>query len=281
MSNFWARTITGLSMVAVLLAAMAFNYWSFAGIFFLVTTFGLWEFYSIFTTDTVHPQRIAGTFFGALLYITIVLSFRIIIPDVSINRMFIPIIAFVPVTFLPFVFEIYRKKSQPLINIALTITGILYIALPLALLNLLNGENAVRLFRLPVILCGLFILTWFYDTGAYLYGKQFGRHKFFERISPKKTWEGTVAGAIVAILTSVGLHYLAPGISLTDWLVIASLIVVFGTFGDLTESLFKRSMNIKDSGSILPGHGGILDRFDTIFISVPFVFLYLLLSNLI
>jgi len=281
MSNFWARTITGLSMVLLLIAAMAFSYWLLSALFLLVTIFGLWEFYSIFATETIRPQRIFGTIAGALLYISIVVVFRISLPVATISRLVIPILIAVPILFLSFVFEIYRKQSQPLINVALTITGILYIAVPLALLNLLNGQDAIRFWKLPAILTGFFILAWFYDTSAYLYGKQFGKHKFFERISPKKTWEGTIAGGMVAIFTSVGLHYLAPGISLADWLALAVLIILFGTYGDLAESLFKRSMNIKDSGSILPGHGGILDRFDTIFISVPFVFLYLALRTLI
>ncbi|MBE0647318.1 MAG: phosphatidate cytidylyltransferase [Bacteroidales bacterium] len=281
MSNFWARTITGLSMVFLLVAAMILNYWILAALFLFVTIFGLWEYYSIFSSETIHPQRIYGTIAGALLYLSIVVVSQIDITGITILPLFIPVLLALPLLFLPFVFEIYRKRSQPLINVALTITGILYIAIPMALLNLLNGEGAVRLWGVPVILAGFFILTWFYDTGAYLYGKQFGIHKFFERISPKKTWEGTIAGSIVALLTSVGLHSLAPGISLPDWIAIASLIIFFGTFGDLAESLFKRSMNIKDSGTILPGHGGILDRFDTMFISVPFVFLYLILRHLI
>lgn len=280
MSNFWARTITGLSMVFLLLAAMIFNYWLLAGLFLLITTVGLWEFYSIFTTDTISPQRIYGTLTGALLYISIAVVFRIN-PEGTIPRLLIPVLVALPLFFFSFVLEIYRKQPQPLINVGLTITGILYVAVPLSLLNLLNGEDAVRFWRIPVILAGFFILTWFYDTGAYLYGKQFGKHKFFERISPKKTWEGTIAGAVVALMTSVGLYFLAPVIQLTDWLAIAFLIILFGTFGDLTESLFKRSMSIKDSGSVLPGHGGILDRFDSMFISVPFVFLYLVLRNLI
>ena len=271
MSNFWARTITGLSMVFLLLAAMVINYWFLAGLFFLVTLFGLWEFYSLFTTETVRPQRLYGTISGLLLYVAIAC-----VPQVEI-----PLAIVIPLFFIPFILEIYRRQPQPLVNVAITIIGILYIALPLALLNLLNGNDLLRFYGFPVFLTGFFVLIWFYDTGAYLYGKQFGKHPFFERISPKKTWEGIIAGAIVALATAVGLYYLIPEVQLIDWLAIAILIIVFGTFGDLVESLFKRSLNIKDSGSILPGHGGILDRFDAIFVSIPFVFLYLVLRNLI
>ncbi|MFH1936730.1 MAG: phosphatidate cytidylyltransferase [Bacteroidota bacterium] len=281
MSNFWARTITGLSMVFVLFAAMVFSYWLLVGFFFLVTIFGLWEFYSLFTTETIRPQRIYGIIGGGLLYLIITCGIWFELPVTTINQVFVPVLMAIPLFFIPFILEIFRKQPQPLINVAITITGLLYISFPLALLTLMNGKDVARFWQFPVILTGFFILTWFYDTGAYLYGKQFGKHKFFERISPKKTWEGTIAGVIVALLTAVGLDYLTPVISLGDWLAIAILIILFGTFGDLAESLFKRSLNIKESGSILPGHGGILDRFDTIFISVPFVFLYLVLRNLL
>ncbi|MBN1199398.1 MAG: phosphatidate cytidylyltransferase [Bacteroidales bacterium] len=281
MSNFWKRTITGLTMVFILIASMAFGFWMFATLFLLIAIFGLWEFYSILATETVNPQRTYGTVAGALIYLSVIFGFHPDFPRPATDPFIVPLLTALPLLFLPFVIEIYRKKPQPLVNIALTLTGILYIAFPLALLNLLNGKEAVRCLQLPVILAGFFILTWFYDTGAYLYGSAFGKHKFFERISPKKTWEGTIAGALVAFATAIGLHFLAPEISLPDWLVIAFLIVLFGTFGDLAESLFKRSLTIKDSGSILPGHGGILDRFDTMFISIPFVFLYLIVRNLI
>ena len=281
MTNFWARTITGLSMVFILLATMAINYWFFAAAFLLVTILGLWEFYSLLSSKSSHPQKIFGTVAGALIYIVITLADFIPIFSDLPSHTHIPYLIFIVLFFLPFIFEIYRKKPHPMINVALTITGIIYIAVPLALLNLLNGPDAYRIWHFPVILVGFFLLTWFYDTGAYLYGKQFGKHKFFERVSPKKTWEGIVAGTIIALATAVGLNYLAPEIQLVDWFVMAILIAVFGTFGDLIESLFKRSLRIKDSGSILPGHGGILDRFDAIFLSVPFVFLYLFLRNLI
>lgn len=144
----------------------------------------------------------------------------------------------------------------------------------MSLLIYFNRPDAMHFMGLPVILVGYFSFTWIYDTAAYLYGRQFGKHKFFERISPKKTWEGTIAGGVVTLLLAFGLHFLVKELPLADWLVLAALVIFFGTHGDLVESLLKRSLNIKDSGKILPGHGGILDRFDTMLISAPFVFLY-------
>ena len=159
--------------------------------------------------------------------------------------------------------------------------GFLYISLPFSLLIYFNRPDNLHFLGFPVILAGYFAFTWMNDTAAYLYGKQFGKHKFFERISPKKTWEGTIAGAVVTLVLAFGLHLLIPGLPLTDWIALACMVVFFGTHGDLVESLLKRSLNIKDSGTILPGHGGILDRFDTMLISAPFVFLYFFLQHTI
>jgi phosphatidate cytidylyltransferase len=277
MNNFWARTITGLSMVFILFAALYLNEWLVAGIFFVVTILGLWEFYQLVSSENCQPQRYFGTIAGGLFYLDVVWiqfeNFSLFSGWVNL----IPIILPVPLLLLTFIIELYRKKPAPVVNIAMTVLGILYIAFPLSLLNILNGPDKVHYLGFPAILTGYFILTWFYDTGAYLYGKQFGKHKFFERISPKKTWEGTIAGAVAALLTALGFSFLIPEIKMVDWFAITLLVLLFGTLGDLVESMFKRSLNIKDSGTILPGHGGILDRFDTIFISAPFVFLYLFL----
>jgi len=268
-------------MVFVLFAALNLSVWFVAGIFFLLTILGLWEFYQLVSSDDCRPQRYFGTIAGALLYLDIVWihfsGFSFSYDWLNI----LPVILPLPLLFLPFIVELFRNQNTPLVNIAMTIVGIFYIAFPFSLLNLLNGEEKIHFLGFPAVLTGYFIITWFYDTGAYLYGKQFGKHKLFERISPKKTWEGTIAGAVVALLTALGLSLLIPEFLMIDWFALSLLVVVFGTFGDLVESMFKRSQNIKDSGSILPGHGGILDRFDTILISAPFVFLYIFLRDAI
>ncbi|MCX6281994.1 MAG: CDP-archaeol synthase [Bacteroidetes bacterium] len=281
MSNFWARTITGLSMVFMLLFSLWYNTWLFAGIFLVVAILGMWEFFTLYSSDEIQPQKIYGTISGSIIYLLLFLVNTSGGSDVDSVVRLLPVYAAMALFFLCFIIEIYRKKPKPLENIAITTTGVLYIALPLALLNLMVSASSTRMFGFPAFLAGYFTLTWFYDTAAYLFGKQFGKHKLFERISPKKTWEGTIAGALVTTLTSLLLSYMVPGISLTDWLVLALLVVIFGSFGDLAESLLKRSLNIKDSGTILPGHGGILDRFDTFFISAPFVFLYFVLRNIL
>jgi len=282
MSNFWARTITGLSMAFILLAALYFSGWIFATIFLLITLAGLWEFYGLVSGENVHPQKIYGTAAGALVYLITTCFF--FIPGGTSGGLLwknAPVITIVITLFLPFIFEIFRKKSAPLTNISITILGIIYISVPFALLNAFSKQDQVQFHGIPEFLTGYFILTWLYDTAAYLYGKQFGKHKFFERISPKKTWEGTIAGVIVAFLTSLALSLLFRDLSQGNWLILTFIVVIFGTFGDLVESLFKRGLHVKDSGTILPGHGGILDRFDTMLISSPFVFVYFYLLNTI
>ena len=247
MNNFLARTITGFSMVFLLLFSMWYNPWFFAGIFLVVTILGTWEFYRLFTSEHIQPQKIYGTVCGSVLYLLSVVVLSTGRDQYSLFWYYLPVTAAMLMFFLSFIIEIYRKKTRPLENIAITTTGILYVALPLVLLNFLNSPWSVRFLGFPAYLLGYFILTWFYDTGAYLYGKQFGKHKFFERISPKKTWEGTIAGVVVTILTAIGFSCLVKGIILTDWLALAMLVVIFGSFGDLAESLIKRSLHIKDS----------------------------------
>jgi phosphatidate cytidylyltransferase len=284
MSNFWARTITGLSMVFILLIALVFSGWVFASIFLVIAILGLWEFYGLIASDSCHPQKFYGTISGAILYMvfTYFLSTGNVYEEKYWSPLFLtPFLLIIPFIVLSFIFEIYRKRPNPLINISTTILGVLYIALPLALLNAFSGNENPKFYGLPEVLVGYFILTWFYDTAAYLYGKQFGKHKFFERISPKKSWEGTIAGGVITIITAFGLSLLFVDFPPVDWIVLALIVLVFGTHGDLAESLIKRSLNVKDSGSILPGHGGILDRFDTILISAPFVFLYFFFKNAI
>lgn len=280
MNNFRARTITGLSMVFLILAALYLNQFFFALIFLAVVILGLIEFYSITATEDCKPQKVAGTILGTIIYLIITGIYLFVEQRTLVIG--ISIVVILPLLFIPVIIEIYRNKQKPLINAAVTVFGVIYVALPISLLNMMDNPFEGTIFhRLPAYLTGYFLITWIYDTGAYLVGKTFGRHKFFERVSPKKTWEGTIAGAIIAIAFATGFYYITEGILFIHLLVLTLLVILFGTFGDLAESLFKRSLNLKDSGNILPGHGGILDRFDTIFVSAPFVFLYFVILNIL
>ena len=183
----------------------------------------------------------------------------------------------IPFIFIIFILELYRKSANPFKNIAFTILGIVYVALPFSLLNYLVVYSGTYSYEL---LFGFFFILWANDSGAYIIGSAIGKRKLFPRISPGKSWEGSIGGAI----TSYGVAFIISkwytSVNLIDWMVIATILVIIGTLGDLVESLFKRSINVKDSGTLLPGHGGILDRFDSLIIATPFVFSYLILSHL-
>lgn len=272
MSNLLQRAITGFFFVVVLISAILYSHISFIILFLLITLLGVWEFYGLAKKDRAYTLAIPGMIASIILFLTISLT--------SYNPAQFPIkiLALNLVSlFALFINELYRKRNSPFTNIAYTLLGPIYIALPLALLNFIafTGENKVG--YSPTLIIGYFIILWTSDSGAYLVGSRLGKTKLFKRISPQKSWEGSVGGGLFALLAGY-INYLSFGqLSLFNWLMVALITVVFGTWGDLVESMFKRSINVKDSGSILPGHGGILDRFDAVFISVPFVYAYLVL----
>lgn len=169
--------------------------------------------------------------------------------------------------------ELYLKNERAFDNLAATFYGIIYIAVPFSLLNLL----VFPLDRLYTheLLAGIFILIMLNDTAAFIVGVHLGRHRLFERISPKKSWEGTIGGGVTVIIAAFFINEVFPVLERTEWLVVALIVVIFGVYGDLVESLLKRRLGIKDSGSLLPGHGGILDRVDAWLFVIPVVWVYL------
>jgi phosphatidate cytidylyltransferase len=172
-----------------------------------------------------------------------------------------------------YLIKLYKKfERKPFTNIAFTFLGIFYIAVPFSLLNIAAFEKGNYNFQ---IIFGCLFILWASDTGAYFAGTRFGRRKLFERISPKKSWEGALGGALLAMIFAFGIAYYFHSLALWQWLTIAVIIIVGGTFGDLVESLLKRSVETKDSGDTLPGHGGFLDRFDGLLISAPFIVAFL------
>ena len=185
----------------------------------------------------------------------------------SITCCFFPWLHFV------FLIKLYKKNDvHPFINIALFYLGILYVAVPFALINILVFYDGGYSYE---ILLGLLFLTWANDVGAYFSGILFGKRKLFKRISPNKSWEGSIGGAITAALTALVIGHFFKGLNPIEWISVSIIVVIAGTYGDLVESHFKRSIQIKDSGSVIPGHGGFLDRFDSLLIAVPFVVVFL------
>lgn len=272
MNNFVQRAITGLSFAAVMVLAILLSPWSFIGIFFLISTLGLLEFYKLVKSDNTHPQTLVGIIFSQILFIIFTLALW---RNSGMEWMWIAI----PMVAIIFIAELYRKKEHPFPNIAITITGIIYLTLPVLLMmkiafGLTPGDGIA--YHGGVIM-GCIFLIWASDTGAYMIGSKFGKNRLFERISPKKSWEGFFGGMLVALFVAWLNSMWFPVLSLTEWIIISIIMVVTGSLGDLVESMLKRSIGVKDSGNILPGHGGILDRFDALLISIPFVFFYLFL----
>ena len=174
--------------------------------------------------------------------------------------------------------ELYLKKKNPTGNWAYSMLSQLYVALPFALLNVLAFQNSPETGSVtynPILPLSIFVFIWLSDTGAYCVGSLIGKHRLFERISPKKSWEGSIGGGIFSIASSLGFAHFFPFMPGWQWVGLAIVVVIFGTWGDLTESLMKRQLGIKDSGNILPGHGGMLDRFDSALMAIPAAVVYL------
>lgn len=275
MSNLTERILTSIVFVIVLLGAIFQSEFASSILFFVMILLCQREFYQFFKSTEVEPQRTMGTIAGLGFFTISVLNSMI---DLHLGNLLL----LIPTIFIIFLIELYRNKKLPILNIAVTILGIVYVAVPITLLHELAYFNATSFgneYSYEIII-GYFFVLWANDTGAYFVGRSLGKHKLFERISPKKTWEGSVGGAVFGLLVGYLNAMIFPSVSLSLWLAIAAIVVVFGSLGDLVESMFKRSLNIKDSGKLLPGHGGVLDRFDGIFISAPLVYTFLrLVSN--
>lgn len=273
MNNLLVRTLTGIVFGVSVIGSILVSHYLFSLLFLVITIFALIEFYQLISSGIgADVQKTTGVLLGAILFITSSLASlgMIKVSMISINLLF---------TGLVFIIEMYRKKPNPLLNISLILAGTFYIALPFSLLNFFFSPDFQLSNDNPHILIGFFFILWTYDTFAYLTGVSFGKHRLFERISPKKSWEGSIGGFAFGLLTTWGVSYFFKEFDLLNWLTIATIIMIFGTFGDLVESLFKRSLDVKDSGKILPGHGGLLDRFDAVLLAAPAVFVYLILIN--
>ncbi len=270
MNNFWQRTLTGSLFVLAIVLSTVLSEWSFFGLLFLINFLSLLEFYELMLPDKNPIEKYLGIVAGSIINLMFVFIIR---GDLSTGWYY----HLIPVFMLLFIIKLFEKTGREFETLAFQVLGILYVCLPLSMLADFGYFNAINYsYALPM---GFFILQWSSDTFAYLIGRKLGKTKLFARISPKKTWEGSIGATILTIGMAYLLSTFWDDISSLDWMVMGAIIVVFGTLGDLVESLLKRNLDIKDSGSILPGHGGMLDRFDGLFLSIPAVYFYLLLSN--
>lgn len=270
MNNLATRSLTAVFFVIIMVGSAVLGQTVFSVLLFFITLLSLNEFITILSGDKIKPALWLVLTTGALVYAVLAANAMGLIPAEGI-------LAVIPVVFLLFIAELFRNKSNPFTNISVGIGGIIYIALPFGLMMyffdpvVLTGP-----FHYGIVL-GFLLILWLNDTGAYFVGSLIGKHKLFERISPGKTWEGSAGGALFALATAFGLSFVFRQLDVMHWMILSIVIVITGTLGDLVESMLKRSLGIKDSGNILPGHGGMLDRFDAVLLSAPFVFVYLVL----
>ena len=284
--NLLIRTFTGTLFVVVLVGCILFGAQTFVTLFSVISAMTVWEFCSILNRHAqLSVNRFVTTASAVYLFFA-VFSFNLSVTD---SRIFVP---YVFLLLYLFVSELYKNHPKDIQNIAFSMMAQLYVALPFALLNVLafivvpqNADGIYPSHRIAytwVFVLSIFIFLWTSDTGAYLFGSWLGRHRLFPRISPKKSWEGSIGGALLAIcasqlvaLFSQDFNAQNPLLNHLCWAGLAAVVVLFGTWGDLVESMLKRRLGIKDSGNILPGHGGMLDRFDSSLAAIPASVVYI------
>ncbi len=280
MNNLVLRTLTGVVFIAVLIGGTLYSPLTFTVLFAAVTGLTVWEFSTnVNNYAGASVNRVINTTAAVYLF----LAFAGFCSDLTPSKAFIPYV--ISIIYLP-VSELYLQKSDPLKNWAYAFASQIYIALAFSLLCVLAFrydpmENRVA-FE-PLYPLAVFIFLWTSDTGAYVSGSLLHKRfpaKLFERISPNKSWVGSIGGGVLCIVVAVMLWHFFPGLlDLAHWIGLGLVVCIFGTWGDLVESLFKRQLGIKDSGHILPGHGGMMDRFDSSLLAIPAAVLYLYTIN--
>ena len=276
MNNFIARTITGILFVATIVVCFL-NPTAMIFLFALVTGLTVWEFTGLVNDRAgVSVNRFISTVAGVYFFLAMAGTTS----GFTSSTVFIPYL--ITIIYL-LVAELYAKQEDPIHDWAYTMMSQMYVVLPFSLLNMLAfraaPEGIMYIYTLPL---SVFVFLWVNDTGAYCCGSLFGKHKLFPRISPGKSWEGSIGGGIFVLAAAALVWYLtdsnnmnSTGMGMWEWMGLGLTVVVFGTWGDLVESLFKRTLGIKDSGNILPGHGGMLDRFDSSLLAIPAAVVYL------
>lgn len=261
------RAITGFVFVLVMLASLLSGPFVFTGFYIFLSLVCLIEFFTLVKTTGLRPHKFIGYVAALIIFASVA------------GRHFISfepkwLLINIPLFFGIFIRELYKKSALPFSNIAYTFLGLIYAVLPFIFYHSLAFISGTYNFHLSV---GFFLMLWANDTGAYLFGVKFGKRRLFERHSPKKSWEGFIGGIFTSLLVGYIISIYFIDYAYYHWMAMALIISCFGTMGDLVESMFKRSIEIKDSGKILPGHGGLLDRFDGLLLSAPVVFVYLYL----
>ncbi len=265
------RSMSAAVFVVLLIGCVYWNYISFSVFFFAVSMIGLSEFYNIAEKLNSKPYRILGLIFGAALYLVslninllLALNLKSFPDNVLIRVIPVIVLAFFTLLAVP----VFKKNDFSIRDVSFTMFGILYAVVPFITLNLLVSDNGYN----PKLILGIIFLIWSSDTFAYLGGSIFGKNKMIERISPGKTWEGTIIGVIITFGVSFFIKEFFIGDEGFFWPMLGLLVPVLATIGDLVESMIKRQAGVKDSGKIMPGHGGVLDRFDSLIFVAPLIY---------
>ncbi len=261
------RIASGLVFLTLFIGSICYGAYSFVALFTLLVGFGLREYFSLIRQSGLPIQVALPSIIGASCFLVLGLEELALIPPGQYVG--IPIAIY----FGLFFFELLTHHEKPIENLAHYALGALYFLAPM-IFFLWMAFFKYNEYTYQIIL-GHLIIIWANDTGAYGFGTTFGKHRILERISPKKSWEGAAGGLLFGLTAAYIWSKYNPILSPTNWLIIALIIMVTGTMGDFVESMFKRHLGVKDSGSIMPGHGGILDRFDSVILSAPFVWAYL------
>lgn len=259
--------------MALIIGSLIIHPLAFCAVIYLLMLAGVVEFFQLVGNKDVYPQRIIGLISSSILFFLTSFVALEILP--AIYLAFLPLLII-----LFFVAEFFREKPKVLQNLAFSIFPLIYIAVPLSMLVFLVSPAMSGVQRHWHLAFSFFIILWSNDTFAYLSGMLLGKHKLFEKISPKKTWEGSIGGTLFGLLAAYILSHFFLELSLGQWLAGALIITITGTLGDLSESLLKRNFKVKDSGTFFPGHGGVLDRFDSVLFAAPAFFCYLILLQL-
>ena len=271
MKNLIIRALTGIIFVVVLISAIYIHPIFFLILFCIITGLTLWEFGGLVKHyENANLQRTVNVLGGVYLFIATFVYAN----GLTDGKIFLPYLLFIMLTMIA---ELYYKAPNPINNWAFTLFAQVYCAGSFSILNFIGAEPGTPgvMSYTPLFIMAIFIFVWLDDTGAYLVGSLIGKHKLFERISPNKSWEGVFGGVILCLASSPAVAWFAPEIHRMNWLGLAATVVLFGTWGDLIESLLKRTLGVKDSGNVLPGHGGMLDRFDSVMLAVPASYIYI------
>lgn len=271
MKNLIIRALTGIIFVVVLISAIYIHPIFFLILFCIITGLTLWEFGGLVKHyENANLQRTVNVLGGVYLFIATFVYAN----GLTDGKIFLPYLLFIMLTMIA---ELYYKAPNPINNWAFTLFAQVYCAGSFSILNFIGAEPGTPgvMSYTPLFIMAIFIFVWLDDTGAYLVGSLIGKHKLFERISPKKSWEGFFGGLILSLASSQAFAWFATEINRMNWLGLAATVVLFGTWGDLIESLLKRTLGVKDSGNVLPGHGGMLDRFDSVMLAVPASYIYI------